>query len=403
MVDCTTKKEFLAKKIPNPSVFNINVLRPSGLEVYFNSEGVLMVNGKPTFVMGLYWLGEEALNDIINLTNRRMGLPEIAVPQLLDDVIARGFDVGSTDSQPTPAYLQEAARRSFYINPTLGPLFSGNRNPKPYQELRANKNVLAWYTWDEISGPMLPRGEEVYQMMRALDPYHPIGTAICDPELYDKVSGALDILMPDIYPISHTRRNDPNHFEKGEVIELYDLARKAVQAIPYGWGCWGVVQAFGLDKEFDKRWRMPTSAEYRNMCYQFLAAGVRSLYIYSYASGELAHKGTRHYWLPLTPLWNEMGAINREIKSLAFLWTAEGGTFWTSEDHKIAFMQRETERGKVCLAVNMSYDPMEINLALPKTVKQVHELISGKTVAVPPQGPLARLEGLDVAVYVVPL
>jgi hypothetical protein len=391
------KNDYLeADKFP-PRRFTINVLKPSDLEVYLNSDGVLMVNGKPTFVMGLYWLAEDRINEFVNPTNRKMGLPEVTVPQILDDVIARGFDFGEAQGQPTPAYLQEVARRNFYICPTLPQLFSGNT--KPVQELKTNKNVLFWYTWDEMSGPILTRGEGVYQVLRALDPYRPIGTAICDPELYDRVSGAMDILMPDIYPISHTRRNDPNHYEKGEVIELYGLARKAVQAVPYGWGCWGVVQAFGVHHEFDKRWRMPTSAEYRNMCYQYLAAGVRSLHVYSYASSETSHGGTRHFWMPLTPLWHEIGAINHQIKSLDFLWTARGGRYWTSADKKIAFMQRETERGKVCLAVNMSYDPMEIDLELPETVKQVRELISGKTVAVPQQGPLTRLEGLEVAVY----
>ena len=106
-----------------------------------------------------------------------------------------------------------------------------------------------------------------------------------------------------------------------------------------------------------------------------------------------------HFWLPATPLWNQIRPVNEEIKRLAFLWTAPGGDYWVSDDRRTLFLERLTDRGRVRLAVNRSLDPVEIKPPLPDGFSKARDLISQKPVPAADGAITDRIDALDVRAY----
>ena len=72
--------------------------------------------------------------------------------------------------------------------------------------LKNRKSMLLWYTGDEPdgSGDPLNATKQAYDMIKALDPYHPVSLCLnCYNFHFQEYSSGADILLSDVYPIGN--------------------------------------------------------------------------------------------------------------------------------------------------------------------------------------------------------
>ena len=370
---------------------DIHVLKPAAREVYLDADGILMVDGEPTFVLGSYWFSETTLTEFVNPANERLGLPPVTVAEMMRDLKSRGFVGGPTSPGPPPtdAFMAEVKSAGMQALAQMEQLFHGHHDR--IDALKSCGGLLAWYGWDEMTGPVLAAGRDVYEAMCRIDPYHPVGCAVMPGTDIDVFAQAVDILMPDVYPL---HPGWEMHYREGAILsDICDYMGSAAGRLPPGKALWGVVQAFGIVNYY----RQPETAEYRNMCYQYLASGARGLLAYSYASSE--PYGNRHFYLPATPLWGTIGEVNRELNRLASFWTAPGGRRWMIRDRRVVVLERATDQGAVRLMVNRSYDPVDVTIEIPAGTATVRDLLSGKALPVSDDPCTDTIDSLDVRAY----
>ncbi|KAF3765193.1 hypothetical protein M406DRAFT_352117 [Cryphonectria parasitica EP155] len=71
--------------------------------------------------------------------------------------------------------------------------------------LRTHPSILSWYQSDEPDGKGNPLNSTgiAYNVIKSLDPYHPISLALnCYDFYYEDYAAGADIITPDVYPIS---------------------------------------------------------------------------------------------------------------------------------------------------------------------------------------------------------
>lgn len=72
-------------------------------------------------------------------------------------------------------------------------------------KLREHPSILFWYQSDEPDGKSNPLNSTgiAYNLIKELDPYHPISLALnCYDFYYEDYAAGADIITPDVYPIS---------------------------------------------------------------------------------------------------------------------------------------------------------------------------------------------------------
>jgi len=386
--DLTFKDPRSVRFDEKPITHDIDILPPVAWEAYLDGDGVLYANGKPQFPLGLYGANEGRLEADINPAYEKVGLPRVKFEDVLDEVKARRFDTVLADPFESDNFWAEIGKRGLRAGvgyqPVLKSIFSTiSAQPR-------DARLLVWFAADEMAGEWIAPSNAAYDAVSALDPYRPIGTAINMPELYGEVLQAVDIVMPDIYPI--VKRPAPPHRPSVDLSRLYQCTRYADEVLPPGKAVWGVVQAFR-----EGAWVVPTPEEYRVMCYLYLAAGARGLFTFCYPGVPIPIDDDVSTW---TQLWDAMKPINAELKSLDFVWTAPAGKYWLSGPRaNIAVMERNTERGTVRVMVNMSYDPVNLVISVPARWSQARELISQQVVELSSSQITASFEPLAVRAY----
>jgi len=169
---------------------------------------------------------------------------------------------------------------------------------------RDHPALLAWYISDEPTGHKIsPKElEEIYELIKELDPYHPVSIVFMASNRAREYSNAMDIIMADPYPL-------PN----GSVLEVNKVANNLHGEFNMEKPVWIVPQAFG-----GSEWwlREPTSGELRVMTYLSVinkATGIQYFVRHGYNSFPKS-----------TVTWSECGAISREIAELTpFLFSME--------------------------------------------------------------------------------
>ena len=124
--------------------------------------------------------------------------------------------------------------------------------------------LLAWYMNDEPIGqsrqPELL--EKAYQIIKEIDPYHPVSVVFVIPERAAPFIHALDIAMTDPYPIP------------GDVIAVQDHMRALSTAFRFRKALWLVPQAFGGGEFWQ---REPTGPEIRVMTWLGIQEGAMGI------------------------------------------------------------------------------------------------------------------------------
>lgn len=162
---------------------------------------------------------------------------------------------------------------------------------------RDHPALLAWYIADEpeyhsVTADQL---QDVYQMVKKHDPWHPIGVCIADLRHMPKFTPSMDFIMSDAYPIPH--------MPVTRVADSMDRARKGTNGtMPV----WDIPQVFGGGEFW---FREPTAGEVRVMTYLALIHG---------ATGIENFVRRPPLGNPNSPvLWNECRNLAMEISQLA--------------------------------------------------------------------------------------
>ncbi len=168
------------------------------------------------------------------------------------------------------------------------------------QEVKALKDhpaLLSWYVSDEPDGQFISPAElkEAVDLVRKLDPYHPISMVFVDPKPSLPYRDLLDIVMTDPYPI-------PGN----SVVNAGEYLEKLKEYYQFEKNIWIVPQAFG-GQEF---WsREPTAAELRAMVYLGVIHGARA------SQAFIRHVGES---FPKNPaMWAAYHQCARELQYLA--------------------------------------------------------------------------------------
>ena len=331
----------------------------------------LLVDGEPFFPIGLYWLRAEDLGPMrhlhFNSGDYYYKLRGEEVAALMDAAAAEGMQIlleltEYARGKPEPNYRAIAALVKRY---------------------RQHPALLAWYLVDEPDETkMAPAAAlAIYELIRELDPYHPVYLVNNRPHTYAAYSDASDILAIDVYPI-------PNY----PITQVGDYMQQARWTSLERNPVWFIAQAFGGVEHWA---RSPTAAELRNMVYQGLVEGAKGVLFYRYCQ-----ENERHIQ-PLA-LWREVQRLAAELAELGpVLLQEEHSLAAQPTDAEIKVAVKEYKRDFYVLAVNVAEDPRRLDLRLEGLPPMRRaEVLHGQAVPTLANGRLAaELDPLAAAVF----
>jgi len=363
-----------------------------GSEVGFDEDGISYLNGKPFLPLGLYHVSEPVA-DLVSQQNATMGLAPLTLEAMLDDVRSKGFNCFVRGwGMPSRALLDLAAARGLYVMPEIGG-FAPDQLREAVRSGRDHAALLMWYGVDEASGERLEHALKTRAIFLEEDPHHPVGAAVNDPALFGEAGKALDVLMPDPYPIP-----------RWPISTVSAWAEAAERARQPGQALWLVPQAFAVYGV----WNQPTPEELRNMTYQAIVAGARGLVWYAYyttesseAFGMARNPKRKQWWYPETSLWEYHGELNRELSGLQDAILAPGGERLTTSNEAVRALLRTTPTRQVVFAVNVAREDLEVTIRLPEATRDgtAQAIGEGREVTIGDGALMDRFTGIAVHVY----
>ena len=237
-----------------------------------------IVNGKPFFPLGMYWLpvlhdvpgGKDGkqldwytngpFNCVIHYT--MWGRKE------LDFCHSLGLMALNPINRDIRACLWGRAQKPYTKEGAKAELI------RRVTEVKDHPALLGWYIGDELDSASVPYQCDLYKLLKATDDQHPIYGV--QDRTYDlrPFTMTFDVLGMDPYPVC-----------KNPVSMVTTTMRNADKAIFGTRPHWGVPQTFSWqwfrENERDTE-RFPSLAEMRSMFWQFIANGANGLLPYAY-------------------------------------------------------------------------------------------------------------------------
>ncbi|MFW6437417.1 MAG: sugar-binding protein [Armatimonadota bacterium] len=254
---------------------------PSGHEWRFDENNVMLHNGEPYLPFGWfsYRVDDHTEDDPYTAMqdyNAQWRSVEENI-ELLDRIAEKGLYVTMYP------YSREFMNRDLdLLKQPLNEEEAGHLRERVVA-LMDHPGLLAWYMADEPElKPVLPRrAEQIYEVCRDADPYHPcimLNDTIAGIHEY---AGGGDILMPDPYPL----------FLEGKLaargIERTSEFIKAVNAATEGKKpAWVTPQAFNYGDAGRAGNRAPNFTELRNQMYQAVVYGTKGFLWYTYGHAQ---------------------------------------------------------------------------------------------------------------------
>lgn len=302
-------------------------------------------------------------------------------PTLAEEEVVRGFNMLSpyqridkktrTERQ---AWMDRCARLGMKVHFNLlsvaagGGVGSGRADAAQTEEerlrlLRDEVNhfkdhpaLLAWYISDEPTGhgatPEAVRAS--YELVRSLDPWHPVTVVFMAPMRAREYADGMDIVMADPYPVPNS---DPASV--GDVIR--NLRNEFYAEKPV----WMVPQAFGGSEHWA---REPSLRELRLMTWLSVVEGATGIQFF------IRHG--RNGFPKSTATWDECGRIAMEINDLQnYLLLGTPISGFSANQASVRILAREYQGDLLLVAVNRSNDPAVLQIEAPFS-------LSGSTIGV---------------------
>ena len=296
--------------------------------VRINSDNVLVVDGEPFFPLGFFHVDLEYLPTLssygFNSSINFMSGPEAG--KVLDVAHQNQIKI---IGEFFPSFVQRMELFRSVI-----------------EEFKEHPAILAW---DIVDEPEL-RGEatspekclQAYELVKSIDPHHPVYLNTYRYESLSDYSEAADILSNDHYPV-------PLH-PLTLVVDSVQQTRAAVQDRK---PAFIALQAHnpGDYSEDAKEWgRYPTPEEERCMTYLAIVHGARGIFYFCYGALHKSHEGKQPAQVQL---WEELKKLASEIKELTPVILSPTPEQTVSTDSpKIHVLYREYGDVKYIIAVN---------------------------------------------------
>ena len=247
-------------------------------KVWIDQHGRCIVDGKPFFPLGMYWLptlqdvpgGKDGkqldwytngpFNCVIHYT--MWGKKE------LDFCHSIGLKALNPINRDIRACLWGRASKPYTKDEAERELI------RRVREVKNHPALLGWYIGDELDAASVPYQQDLYKIMKAADEQHPIYGV--QDRTYDlrPFTMTFDVLGLDPYPVC-----------KNPISTVTKMMREADAATFRTRPHWGVPQTFSWqwfrENERDTE-RFPSLAEMRSMFWQFIANGANGLLPYAY-------------------------------------------------------------------------------------------------------------------------
>ena len=260
--------------------------------VMFDSSQRTLVDGSPFFPLGMYWsentLSKEGALERYaapGVFNCLQTYEKAMTPQILDRYHEKGLMVLASVKD---IYIPEDDGKQVAFCP---PQIKTKEQETAYVTEVVNrcKNhpaLLAWYTCDEMRSHYASRLTERYQLMKRLDPDHPV-FVLAFTDATRAFLNSYDATGSDPYPVCQPREfggGEPEHpglgcvWKAGDDVGLVKSRMCGLKPL------WQVPQAFKWQWDFKKRseYRFPTRRELSSMTWQQIAAGANAIFFYSY-------------------------------------------------------------------------------------------------------------------------
>ncbi len=358
-------------------------------QALLDSDGMLHIDGKRMFVLGLYQL------------------PNRADPWR--DASEAGFHVVSC--KPERAMLDTARKYGMYGWIATGSINIAKRDSdqarikKLVEEFKDHPALLHWETEDEPSyadkKPRSLRTQPVsiraaYRYIKTLDPARPVYLNHAPTNLVSTLqqyNPGGDIIATDVYPvIPHGIRNQyalwpdgqQGDFLNSTISQVGQYADKMRQVAGPQRGLWMVLQGFAwemLRKEGErdpKMVRYPAREEMRFMAWQSIVHGCTGLLWWglSYTPSQAS-------------LWDELSDVTRELKALAPELAAPRAALKPtiayhdtghSLDRGVEWIAKPAKDGVLLATVNADKNPVDVTLGGLAAYRAVTILGEGRTV-----------------------
>jgi hypothetical protein len=370
-------------------------------EVTVGPNNELLMDGKPFFARG--FMG---------------GSPDVYGP-----VAKAEYNVGMTfnDSvESATKFMDGCAKMGMFMVTGLPNRFMAAKDPEGLREavrkVRNHPALLGYYFPDEPSPTKEGLAPEdfakYYKIMVEEDPYHPVMTTLCEPELTDEYAPALDLILLDPYPVTKSPR---------PLTMVSDWMLRARELVADRKPVWFVPQTFGGDViegcPASYSWLTPSPAQERCMIYLGLATGAQGLlpycyHVYTGYDAKLKEEGkwpwTLGGYLPekQPALWGSLAEVGAELEQLAPALTRPSRMWQEQGLFLREIASAGGEQGYVIVVNASETKPVEATVALQTKLTGVSQLndIDAKM----PGGKVVgskltiALQPMQVGVYVLP-
>lgn len=328
-------------------------------QVTFDPAGMLLVNGKPFFPIGIF---SYALDKNI--------MPEIKKQSFNTvSLLTESHEPGQLDWLQREGLMGLCPPEEKWIQ-------AGTNHPA----------LLAWYLSDEPEGhghsPAALR--EKYLQLKARDPHHPIAL---DHFMWDALinyKDDCDFTMTSIYPLLSVGPQPITH-----VGLFIDHARSVHSNI--NWPHWPFIQIFGGKDTEGGKWKQPDPAEVRCMVYIALVHRANGIFYFS-------------YWPKAPETWNSVGVLNREMQRMT-PWLVAPGTELEAKSNlpEVLVRAKSADQGKNGMVWVINTTPAEhyVEISIPQLpAKELTGLFDGHKFAPVKNKFTEKLKPYDSRCYV---
>jgi len=267
-------------------------------KAYIDEHRRLILDGKPSFPLGMYWSSIE----------------EADLKLYADSKFNCLMPYGS----PTKAQLDLAQQHGLKVIYSIKDLYAGSswspkfikteadEEPKVRETVRQFRDhpaLLAWYLNDELPQQYMRRLEAHQRWVEEEDPHHPTWVVLFQVREVGDYIRSFDVIGSDPYPIGR----QPASMAAEWTIET---SRQVESARPL----WQVPQAhnWGNYEEADKKkGRTPSEPEKRSMAWQCICEGATGLVFYSWFDVK------KNPDVPFETQWQDLKKIAAEIDQAA--------------------------------------------------------------------------------------
>ncbi|MBR4652790.1 MAG: hypothetical protein IKO72_05460 [Kiritimatiellae bacterium] len=313
-------------------------------KVWIDRRKRLIVNGKPFFMLGMYW--------------RKITAEE------LDAFCPSPFNTVLPCQDPERWQFDLCARRGLMMCYPFEHRYDvpgeATNVVRIVNELKDHPALLLWYLNDERPASLVGQVQARHDTVLSLDDQHPTWSVTDKPTLVRDFLGTFEIIGTDAYPIGNST---PRYDRPLEMVLKY--ARIAREGSMDLYPLWHVPQAFSwgwfrknVHDYLDVRY--PTREELRQMTWQYLAAGANGIMYYSFNTLRDFAKGA-----DFEAKWTELKEIAAEVKSFEKV-------FLSDEDAPVVSGMTESVGARAwrhdgnvwLLVVNATRRPQKVRLAL---------------------------------------